>query len=178
MDVAEVYLELYGRVPSLVHEVLDGLSRDDLLARPAAGANPIGWLLWHLTRVQDDHVADVMGVDQLWASGEWAASFGLEPDTWSGYHNMGYGHTTADVDRVQPAGAAAIAAYHDAVDARTRTYLASLTPADLDRVVDRSWDPPVTLGVRLVSVADDSLQHVGQAAYLKGLLADAPLPRP
>jgi hypothetical protein len=44
-------------------------------------------------------------------------------------------------------------------------------PADLARTVDDRWDPPVTLGVRLVSIADDSLQHVGQAAYLRGLLS-------
>jgi len=171
MDVAAVYLELFGRIPPLVREVLDGLTVDDLLARPAPDANPIGWLLWHLTRVQDDHVADVMGVEQLWASGGWAALFGLAPDTWDGYRNIGYGHDSADVARVRPAGPAAIVAYHDAVDARTRDYLSRLSATELDRIVDERWDPPVTLGVRLVSVADDSLQHVGQAAYLKGLLA-------
>lgn len=170
MDVAEVLLELYGRVPPLVGEVLDGLSRDDLLARPTPEANSIGWLLWHLTRVQDDHVADVMGAEQVWSSGPWAASFGLEPDTWADYRNIGYGHTADDVARVQPESNEAIIAYHEAVDARTRSYLAGLTAPDLDRIVDRRWDPHVTLGVRLVSVADDSLQHVGQAAYLKGLL--------
>ena len=170
MDVAEVYLELYGRIPPLVREVADGLTVDDLLARPAPEANPIGWLLWHLTRVQDDHVADVMGVDQLWTSGEWAGSFGLAPDTWEGHRNIGYGHGPDDVARVRPVSAAAVVAYHDAVDERTRAYLARLSAAELDRIVDERWDPPVTLGVRLVSVADDSLQHVGQAAYLKGLL--------
>ncbi len=171
MDVAEVYLELFGRIPPLVREVLDGLDRDDLVVRPSPDANPIGWLLWHLTRVQDDHVADVMGVEQVWSSGEWAASFGLDPDTWDGYRNIGYGHDADDVARVRPASNEAIVAYHEAVDDRTRRYLAGLAAADLDRIVDRRWDPPVTLGVRLVSVADDSLQHVGQAAYVKGLLA-------
>jgi hypothetical protein len=37
-------------------------------------------------------------------------------------------------------------------------------------VVDASWDPPVTLGVRLVSVISDDLQHAGQAAYLRGMI--------
>lgn len=170
MDVAEVYLELFGRIPPLVREVVDGLEVDDLLHRVAPEANPIGWLLWHLTRVQDDHVADVMGVGQVWALGRWAASFGLESDSWDGYRNIGYGHDADDVARVRPVSTEAIVAYHDAVDVRTREYLARLSAAELDRIVDDRWDPPVTLGVRLVSVADDSLQHLGQAAYVKGLL--------
>jgi hypothetical protein len=53
---------------------------------------------------------------------------------------------------------------------RTSAYLATLTPGDLDRVVDERWDPPVTLGVRLISIADDEIQHAGQAAYARGLL--------
>ncbi len=54
--------------------------------------------------------------------------------------------------------------------ARTAEFVAGLSAADLDRVVDESWDPPVTLGVRLVSVVDDDAQHAGQAAYVRGLL--------
>ncbi len=46
-----------------------------------------------------------------------------------------------------------------------------MTPEDLDRVVDKRWNPPVTLGVRLVSILNDDVQHVGQAAYVRGLLA-------
>jgi Protein of unknown function (DUF664) len=42
--------------------------------------------------------------------------------------------------------------------------------ADLARIVDRSWDPPVSLGVRLVSVIADDLQHAGQAAFVRGTL--------
>lgn len=48
--------------------------------------------------------------------------------------------------------------------------LSGLGEEDLDRVVDENWDPPVTLGVRLISIADDDIQHAGQAAYLRGLL--------
>jgi hypothetical protein len=60
--------------------------------------------------------------------------------------------------------------YHRAVHARSVQWLRGVGGEDLDRVVDDRWDPPVTLGVRLVSVVDENAQHVGQAAYLKGLL--------
>ena len=166
MDVASLLLELYGRIPPLARRAIDGVTLDQLTERPAADANTIAWLVWHLARVQDSHIAELLDADQLWVSDDWAARFGLEPDP----SNTGYGHSPAEVETVRPESPEVLLEYVDAVTARTRTVLQSLTPTDLDRVVDRRWDPPVTLGVRLVSVANDSLQHAGQAAYVRGLL--------
>lgn len=167
MRAGDVYVELYDRLPPLVGAAVEGLSVDELTAAPAEGANTIAWLVWHLTRVHDHHVSEVMGTDQLWVTGDHAARFGLDPDP----GNVGYGHGPSEVAALRPDGPDALVGYHDAVHARTRTYLDGLGDDDLDRVVDRSWDPPVTLGVRLVSVADDGLQHVGQALYVRGLVA-------
>jgi uncharacterized damage-inducible protein DinB len=166
VNVADVYLELYGRVPPLARDAVEGLGPEQLAATPAPGTNSIAWLVWHLARVQDHHIAELLGEPQLWESGDWAARCGLDPDA----NNTGYGHSPAQVAAVRPESAAALVDYLDAVDARTRSFLAGVNPDDLDRVVDRRWDPPVTLGVRLVSVADDCLQHAGQAAYVRGLL--------
>jgi hypothetical protein len=166
MDISALLLELYGRVPPLARQAVEGLDADALTNRPAPDANPIGWLVWHLTRVQDHHVAELLGEDQVWVGGDRARRFGLPPDP----SNTGYGHTAEDVAAVRPDGPEVLLEYLAAVDARTRAMLAGLVATDLDRIVDRRWDPPVTLGVRLVSIADDSLQHVGQAAYVRGLL--------
>jgi uncharacterized damage-inducible protein DinB len=166
VDVRALLEELYGRVPDLVRSAVDGLDPSQLVAAPADGANTIGWLVWHLTRVQDHHVAELLDDDQVWADGGWAARFGLEPDP----SNTGYGHGPDDVAAVRPESAAALVEYHEAVAERTRSFLRGLGDGDLDRVVDERWDPPVTLGVRLVSIADDDLQHAGQAAYVRGLL--------
>ena len=166
MDVAELLLELYGRIPPLAREAVEGLDVDLLIEPPAEGANPIGWLVWHLTRVQDHHISEILDTSQVWIDGDWAGRFGLEPDP----ENIGYGHSFADVLAVRPDGPDVLLEYLDAVDQRTRATLQQLVAADLDRIVDRRWDPPVTLGVRLISIADDGLQHAGQAAYLRGLL--------
>lgn len=165
MDVAAVYLEFFGRVPPLCRLAVDGLDRDALARQVQPGTNPIGWLVWHLTRVQDHHVSELLDTEQLWLGG-WAERFGREPKPL----DLGYGMTAADVEAFDPVSADLLLEYHDAVDARTRDYLPTLTAGDLDRIVDRSWDPPVTLGVRLVSIADDSLQHVGQALYVRGMI--------
>lgn len=164
MDVASLLLELYGRIPPLARQAVEGLGLDDLTTPPAPGANPIAWLIWHLARVQDDHVTDILGAEQLWVTGDWARRFGLDPDP----SNTGYGHGPDDVAAVRPETPGVLLEYLEAVSDRTRTMLQGLAADDLDRIVDRSWDPPVTLGVRLVSIADDSLQHAGQAAYVRG----------
>jgi len=164
MDVGALLTDGFGRVREAVHEVLRGADDEVLTFRPDAEANTIAWLVWHLTRVQDDHVCEVAGYGQRWTEGEWASRFSLpfeEVDT-------GYGHSPRQVATVR-ASAELLKGYHDAVSEETLRYLRAIGPGDLDVVVDDRWDPPVTLGVRLVSVLTDDLQHAGQAAYLRGL---------
>lgn len=166
MNVSEVLIDVFERLPELVRSAVEDLTPQQLRWAPAPGANSVGWLVWHLTRVQDHHVSELLGEEQVWVAGDWAGRFGLEPDP----DNIGYGHSAAEIDTVRPEGPTVLVEYYDAVAARTKNLLLGLTPADLDRVVDKRWDPPVTLGVRLVSVANDDAQHVGQAAYVRGLL--------
>ena len=167
MQPRDLLLDGFGRVSEFLREAVDGLGPEQLATRVAPGANPIGWLAWHLLRVQDDHVADVAGHEQVWTSDGWADRFGLDVDPAA----TGYGMDDDDVDRVRIASADLLLGYSDAVSARTAEFLRGIDGDDLDRVVDDSWNPPVTLGVRLVSVLSDDLQHVGQAAYVRGLLA-------
>jgi hypothetical protein len=171
MDVAALLLELYGRIPPLAANAVTGVEPALLLVRFTPDANPIAWLVWHTARVQDHHIAEILDADQVWVEADWAGRFGLEPDP----QNMGYGHSSDDVAAVRPDRPEVLLEYLDAVQRRTRAFLETLTPSDLDRIVDRRWDPPVTLGVRLVSIADDGLQHLGQAAYVRGLLGDVTL---
>lgn len=165
MTPADILIDALDRVRESVHSVLDGLGPDDLAHRPAPDANPIGWLVWHLARVQDDHVADAAGTEQVWTAEGFADRFDLPYDT----AEHGWGHTSEQVAHFR-AEAPLLAEYYDAVHSRSLGYLAGLGPDDLDRIVDDRWDPPVTLGVRLISVLNDDTQHVGQAAYVKGLL--------
>ena len=166
MDIGPFLLELYGRIRPLAADAVEGLTAEELAWTPSPGANSVGWLVWHLTRVQDHHVAELLDEPQIWASGTWAERCGLEPDP----SNTGYGHGPDQVGAVQPDGPDALLGYLREVDVRTNRFLETVTAADLDRVVDRRWDPPVTLGVRLVSIADDCIEHAGQAAYVRGLM--------
>jgi len=165
METRDVLSDGFGRVRDVVRASVDGLTDDELAYRIDGRSNSIAWLVWHLSRVQDDHVADVAGAEQVWTEGDWVDRFGppFEPG------DTGYGHSDAQVAAVR-ASCELLAGYHEAVCSRTLQYLAGLAGSAFDRVVDEAWDPPVTLGVRLVSVLSDDLQHAGQAAFVRGLL--------
>jgi hypothetical protein len=165
MKTTDVIADGYGRVRDAVHGVVEQIKPDHLTYRIDPQANTIAWLIWHLARVQDDHVAHVAGIDQAWTADGWADRFGLPFDA----KVIGYGQSPDEVGRVQIHDPQLLIDYFDVVHARTLDYVAGLTDTDLDRVVDTRWDPPVTLGVRLISVIEDDLQHVGQAAYIKGV---------
>ena len=161
----EVLQDAFGRVAEEVHAALDGLSDEELRWRPDEGANTIAWLVWHLSRVEDDHVSEVAGTSQIAASSGWSARLALPFDD----ADTGWQHSPEQVSQVV-AGGDLLLGYYDAVRDATAAYLAGLSDADLDRIVDDRWDPPVTLAVRLVSVLGDELQHVGQAGYLRGVI--------
>jgi hypothetical protein len=165
MQSRQVLDEAFARIPGIARRAVDGLDVEALLWQPEPGSNPIGWLVWHLARVQDDHVAELVEGEQVWVAEAWGPRFGLREATTA----TGFGHTPEEVRAVRPDGTDALLGYLDAVTDRTRGFLATIGDEALDRVVDTSWDPPVTMGVRLVSVIGDGLQHVGQAAYLRGL---------
>lgn len=165
MICADLLADGFDRVRSSVHEALDGLTPGQLSHRLDARANSIGWLVWHLTRVQDDHVSEVAGLEEVWTAQGWVDRFDLP------FHSgdTGFGHRSSDVAAVR-LGSAELAGYYDAVHEQTLGYLRELTDDDLDRVVDEGWTPPVTLGARLVSVIADDLQHAGQAAFARGVI--------
>lgn len=166
MTSAQLLADAFGRIREAVHDAAGGLTPRQLAYRADEGANSIGWLVWHLTRVQDDHIAGAAGTEQVWTRDGWAGRFGLPLDP----SDTGYGHTADEVAAVRVDSADLLTGYHDAVHDRTAEYVGSLTDDDLGRVVDRAWDPPVTLAVRLISVISDDLQHAGQAAFVRGLL--------
>lgn len=167
MEWQELIMDGYGRVLEVLEVALNGLTQEDLDQQPHPDCNSMGWLAWHLTRVQDDHVADLMGEEQLWVKEGWCAKFNRAPDP----KDIGWGHTSQDVSAFRSPDVETLLAYHRVVLQRTRGYITTLLLADLDRQLNEPWFQPLpTVGVRLVSILSDDLQHAGQVAYLRGLL--------
>jgi uncharacterized damage-inducible protein DinB len=165
MTSADLLEDAFQRVRDAVYPAVNGLSVEELTFRPDSESNSVAWLVWHLTRIQDDHISGLDGHEQIWTAKGWAEKFDLPFDV----SDTGYGHDAEMVTSVA-ADSQSLLAYFEDVHEKTLAYVKSLQENDLDTIVDASWDPPVTLGVRLVSVINDDLQHVGQAAYLRGIV--------
>jgi hypothetical protein len=165
MQLNSLLLEAFRRVKGIVHTSAKGLQKEQLMYRPGDQANSIAWLLWHVARIQDDHIADLAAQEQVWTADGWYSKFNLPFDV----TDTGYGHTVEQVAAVQ-ANAELLLGYYDAVHLATEKYIEHLTQNDYERIIDTSYDPPVTLATRLVSILSDDLQHAGQAAYVRGLL--------
>ena len=166
MDAKDLLLEILERIRRLTQRTLDGLTLDDIHRQPSPDTNSIAWLIWHLTRVQDTSLSGIMGVQQDWVTQGWHARFDLPPDP----KQDGFGDTPEQVAAFRAPSLQVLLDYHDHITARSKTYVSGLVPEDFDRELDEpQWQPLPTVGVRLVSVISDNLQHAGQAAYLRGL---------
>ncbi|WP_406101701.1 DinB family protein [Streptomyces sp. NBC_01003] len=166
MHSKDVLTDAFGRIHETVHSAVEDLSAEELNTRLNDDSNSIAWLIWHLSRVQDDHISDAFQTDQVWLADGWVdrLDLALPPS------DTGYGHSDKQVAKVHVPSTDLLLGYFDAVHERTLAHLAELSDADLDQAIDDTWSPPVTLGVRLVSVISDDLQHSGQAAYVRGIL--------
>jgi len=167
MEWQELLRDGYGRVFQVLKKALSGMTQDDLNEQPHPDCNSMGWLTWHLTRVQDDHIADLMGEEQLWIKDGWYARFNRAPEP----KDIGFGHTSEEVAAFKSPEVKILLDYHSAVLERSERYISSLSMSDLDRELNEPWYQPLpTVGVRLISVMSDCLQHAGQVAYVRGLL--------
>ena len=166
MTLGELLVDAFNRIKEGAAGAVADLSPEQLAQRPSTRANSIAWLVWHLTRIQDDHIAAVAGLEQVWTAQGWHERLALpfEPS------DTGYGHSSEQVAQVSGVSGEQLMGYLEAVHEQTVGYVGGLSADDLGRIVDRRWDPPVTLGVRLVSVVNDDQQHVGQAAFVRGLI--------
>lgn len=170
METRELLVDAFGRIVEDFEAAVDGLTPVQLAVRLDPGANSIAWLAWHAARVQDDHVAALAGRQQAWTEEGFDDRFGLGLDP----SDIGYGHTSDEVARVRVHDPQLLTDYLHAVTARTNDYLRGVDAGELDRIVDRRWDPPVTVAVRLVSVIDDCMQHAGQARFIRGVIERHP----
>ncbi|WP_422742741.1 DinB family protein [Micromonospora sp. WMMD754] len=147
--------------------VLDGLEPDLLDRAAKAGTNSIGWLLWHLTRSHDRNISELRGSQQVWLSDGWHARFGRGADP----SDTGYRHSRAEAAAFQSPAPELVVAYHRAVVDMIDHYLDAASLDELSRrVASPTLGDTATVQDRLVGLLADGLQHVGQAALLRGML--------
>lgn len=166
MKWKDLLIDGYSRIPGFLENVLKGLAQNDLDWQPRPDCNSIGWLIWHLTRQQDAQIASLMGEEQLWITDEWHGKFNRQPAP----EDVGFGQSPEQVSEFKAPAAVILLDYNRAVVERSKQYISDLSETDLARELNEPWFHPLpTVGVRLVSILDDSVLHAGQAAYVRGL---------
>jgi len=165
MDAIDLLRDLTSRPRATAAALRDQLNPVSLNARPGDHDNSPAWLLWHTGREIDVQLAALTGAEQVWTAYGFDARFALGElgDT------VGYGHSPEEAHRIVVEDGPGLLEYIDAALTAVEHYLGKLTPEDLDEVIDPQWDPPVTRGARLVSILDDAIQHIAQAAYVLGM---------
>ncbi len=169
MNINDLLVDGFGRIQHLLHLSLDGLTDGQLHHLPTSESNSIAWLAWHIGRGQDFEInTSIRGIDQVWIKDVWYAKFGKAADPL----DHGTGNTSEQVAAFR-SDTKTLLAYYDAVHEKTIEFVKSLSESDLDRELNEpQWDPLPTVGVRLVSIMDDGVQHAGQAAYIRGMVVN------
>ena len=167
MEWQQLLSDGYGRIQESLERILDGLTREDLDQQPKPDCNSMGWMAWHLARGVDSQISALMGQEQVWIKDKWYQKFDRQADP----KDTGFRHSTEDIAAFESPEISTILDYNEAALERAKGYFATLTASDLDRELDEPWFKPLpTVGVRLVSVMVDCLEHIGQIAYVRGLL--------
>ncbi len=166
MDWRDLIIDGYDRIFETLDPALKGLTKAELDKQPDSKSNPLGWTVWHLARGQDSQIADLAKTEQLWLKDGWHKKFKRPADA----GDTGYGDSAAEVAAFRSPTAAVLLEYCRAVVAASNRYLKSIDVKELGRVLDEDYQPPPTVGVRIVSVMADSLEHAGEAAYIRGLI--------
>jgi len=164
MNITDVFADFAQR-PVEAARNLPALSAEQLNAHPAGHPNSIAWLLWHAGREIDVQLAHLSGANEVWES--YRDKFGLGELG----DSVGYGHSRDQAHQIRVSDQQLLVDYVQACLQALIEYTGTLSEEDLDEVIDHHWDPPVTRGVRLVSIVDDATQHVAQAAYAAGAVA-------
>ena len=157
-------VEIFERVSQTVARTLEGLTQEELNQQPSHDSNSIGWLVWHLLRVQDLTISDLSNTEQVWIKGKWYNKFNRSADPM----DFGLGHTPEDLAAFKSPDIQTLLTYQKAVDEKAKSYLNQLPESELDRKLDHPVFP--TVAARIISALSDSLQHAGQAGYIRGLI--------
>lgn len=166
MDALDILSEAAKRPFEAADRLRPHLTSEVLNGHPAGHPNSVAWLLWHTGREIDMQVATLTGGGEVWKRSNYDERLKLGEIG----ATLGFGHSDNEARAIETDDAEALLQYLEESSESLIHYINSLSEDELDHVIDSDWDPPVTRGVRLVSIIDDAAQHIGQAAYAVGAL--------
>ena len=164
MDLNEFIVDALEKEQESLSEAVGDLTPEELAWRAGPEANPIGWILWHMLRVEDMWFQFfIQRRNEIWERGSWHEKFGLPT------RDNGFGHTSEQVAGFPALDLQELLRYGEVVRRATLEYLETLSPEDYD-AVPREQRPEMTVGAIFRQIVGELYQHQGHIAYLKGLL--------
>ncbi|HJN88462.1 MAG: DinB family protein [Dehalococcoidia bacterium] len=164
MTLNEFIEESLGKEHEFLMEAIQDLTPEELAWQAGPEANPIGWILWHMIRVEDMWMQFfIQERPEIWERDGWHLKFGLPT------RDVGFGHTPEQVAQFPLLDLPDLNEYGEAVRGGTLEYLGSLGPEDYGRV-PRERRPEMSVGAVFRQVVGELFQHQGHISYLKGLL--------
>lgn len=165
MSAGAISNAAYDRIGGVLERALTGLTPEQLRAQPAPEGNPIGWTAWHLARVHDSNFSTLLGEDQAWTADGWSERFRMDSNA-----GTGVGASLDQVRKFDPVNAETLLGYFEAARAKSRRYLDALTGGDLDQPSAAGIPRNETVAVSVARLTGDLIQHIGQIAYVRGLV--------
>jgi uncharacterized damage-inducible protein DinB len=165
MDTRELIIKAFERATAALANAVKDLRPEELKWRPGPVANPIGFILWHVTRGEDSFVNKrIRQAPQVWDEEPWRKRLNFNGNP----ADTGNSYTPEQVAGFHIPALEDLLAYNQAVRVRTLEYLKGMAPAGLDQTVDfagRSF----TAGDLLVLYIGEINHHIGQIDYIRGL---------
>ncbi|MBI3744252.1 MAG: DinB family protein [Chloroflexi bacterium] len=165
MEIKDVAMMSYERMWKVTDGALEGLTHEEFARRPNGHSNSIGWIAWHMARVEDRWTNMVLNKGkQLWETHGWAEKIGMPNDP----NYSGGGMTPDQVQLFKTPAVQQVKDYWSAVRATTKECYAKLTPSMLDQMVQTPFRRELKVGDVISHVLCELNQHAGQVAYLRG----------
>ena len=172
LDFRDVTLQAITDFSTQLDGALEGLTPEQLRWRPTPTANHILWTVWHLTRVEDAWINWYLSDNgERWKVKGWAEKFGLPArDRW------GFGDTPDQVGAFPDVPANVVSGYRADVMESAQLVIRSLSTTDLERTNAHhnpfNPRPAPTFTWVLARISVECSQHIGQVAYIRGLMPE------
>ena len=163
MTLNEFIEDAFNTEREYLIDALGDLTSDELMWRAGPEANPIGWILWHMTRIEDMWFQFfIQRQTEIWERDGWNEKFGLPT------RDNGFQHTLEQVADFPAYDLSEMMRYGEAVRSDTLAYLKTVSSEQMDDV-PREARPEMSVGRIFRQVIGEIYQHQGHIAYLKGL---------
>ncbi|MFP6679248.1 MAG: DinB family protein [Dehalococcoidia bacterium] len=165
MDHRDVARNGLDETLSVLKSTIDGLTPVELYWQPAPNSNHIAWTVWHMSRAEDHWYNRYIGQGEpVWTSGEYFTKLGLREGS------SGFGDSAEIVAKFPALDIAEILEYSDAVRTESLKNLDLVTATQLSETRDGVRGDPPTIAWVLGHVLVEQAQHLGQIAYIRGIL--------